>query len=91
MLEAMGARAASLTRPEAAQAPKIKRRCLVHHRFRGHELGQTRGEDEGWGRLEVCSLWGHRVGHDLATEQQQPTWFYPRRRRGAERPAGHSC
>ena len=38
------------------------------------------------GRL---SLWGLRVSHDLATEQQQPTWFYPRRRRRAERPAGH--
>ena len=38
------------------------------------------------GRL---SLWGLRVSHDSATEQQQPTWFYPRRRRRAERPAGH--
>ena len=29
------------------------------------------GDSGGQGSLACCSLWGHRVGHDLATEQQQ--------------------
>ena len=45
-----------------------------YHRFNGHELGQTPGDGEGQGSLVSCSLWGHRVRHDLATEQQ----FYHR-------------
>ena len=40
-----------------------------HHRLSGHELEQTPG-DGGVDSL-ACSLWGHRVGHDLATEQPQ--------------------
>ena len=36
-----------------------------HHQLRGHEFEQTLGS------LACCSLWNHRVGHDLATEQQQ--------------------
>ena len=41
-----------------------------HHRYNGHELGQTPGDGEGRGRLACCSPWVHRVGHDLVTEQQ---------------------
>ena len=37
----------------------------------GHELEQTLGVGEGQGSLVCCSPWGHRVGHDLPTEQQQ--------------------
>ena len=33
---------------------------------------RTLGASEGQGNLVCCSPWGRRVGHDLATEQQQP-------------------
>ena len=42
-----------------------------HHRFNEHELGQTLGDGEGPGGLACCSPWGHKVGHNLATEQIQ--------------------
>ena len=29
-----------------------------HHRFNGHELGQTPGDGEGQGSLACCSPWG---------------------------------
>lgn len=46
-----------------------------HHRFNEHELGQTPVDGEGQGSL-VCQCIGLlRVGHDLATELQQPVWF----------------
>ena len=32
-----------------------------HHRFNGHEFGQTLGDSEGWGRLACCSPWGSKV------------------------------
>ena len=35
------------------------------------EFDQTPGDGEGQGSLACCSSWGHRVGHDLETEQQQ--------------------
>ena len=35
----------------------------------GRESEQILGDSEGQGSLECCSLGGHRVGHDLATEQ----------------------
>ena len=38
-----------------------------HHRFNGHELGQTPEDSEGQGGLVCYSPWGH----DLAAEQQQ--------------------
>ena len=41
-----------------------------HHRFHGHELGQTLGDGEGQGGLVCCSPWGCRVGLKLATEPQ---------------------
>ena len=41
-----------------------------HHRLNGHEFEQTPGDSGGQGSLACCRLWGRRVGHDLATEQQ---------------------
>ena len=41
------------------------------HRLNGHEFEQTPGDDKGQGGLAFCSPWGHRAGHDLATERQQ--------------------
>ena len=31
-----------------------------HHRFNGHELGQTPGDGKGQGGLACCSTWGHK-------------------------------
>ena len=42
-----------------------------HHQLNGHEFEQTRGDGEGQGNLACCSPWGHRVGHNWATEQQK--------------------
>ena len=42
-----------------------------HHRFNGHGFEQTPGDSEGQGSLVCCSSWGHRVRHNLWTEQQQ--------------------
>ena len=30
-----------------------------HHRFNGHELGETPGDGEGQGSLACFSPWGH--------------------------------
>ena len=38
-----------------------------HHRFSGHELGQTLGPGKGQGGLARCS---RGVRHNLVTEQQ---------------------
>ena len=40
-----------------------------HHQLHGYEFEQTLGDSEGQGDLVCWSPWGHRVGHDLATEQ----------------------
>ena len=45
------------------------------HWLNRHEFEQTVGDSEGQGSLECYSSWGHRVGHDLVTEQQQ-FWIY---------------
>ena len=42
-----------------------------HHGLSGHDFEQTSGDGEGQGSLMCCSPWGHRIGHDLATEQKQ--------------------
>ena len=39
-----------------------------HHRLNGHEFGWTLAVGDGQGSLECCRPWGHRVGHDWATE-----------------------
>ena len=41
-----------------------------YHQFSGHELGQTSGDGEGQRGLACRSPWGHKVEHDMATEQQ---------------------
>ena len=40
-----------------------------HHWLDGHELKQASGVGYEQGSLACCSPWGHRDGHDLATEQ----------------------
>ena len=42
-----------------------------HHQFNGYEFEQAPGDGERQGSLACCSSWGHRVGHNLSTEQQQ--------------------
>ena len=42
-----------------------------HHRLNGHEFEQAPGDSERQGSLECCSPWGHRVRHDLASEQEK--------------------
>ena len=44
--------------------------------FEGYELGQTLGDSGRQGGLACCSPWGHRVGHDLVTEQQKILGIY---------------
>ena len=39
-----------------------------HHRLDGHEFEQTPGVGDGQRGLACCSPWGHRVGHNWATE-----------------------
>ena len=41
-----------------------------YHQLNGHEFEQNPG-DSGAQRGLECSPWGHRVRHNLATEQQQ--------------------
>ena len=42
-----------------------------HHQLYGHEFEEAPGVGDGQGSLACCSPWGHRVRHDLETEQQQ--------------------
>ena len=39
-----------------------------YHQLDGHEFDQALGVGDGQGSLACCSLWGHRVRHDRATE-----------------------
>jgi len=39
-----------------------------HHRLDGHEFEWTLAVGDGQGGLACCDSWGHRVGHDWATE-----------------------
>ena len=39
-----------------------------HHQLDGYEFGWTLGAGDGQGGLACCNSWGHRVGHDWATE-----------------------
>ena len=41
-----------------------------YHQLNGHEFEQAPGVGEGQGSLACCSSWGHRVVHNLETEQQ---------------------
>ena len=42
-----------------------------HHQLNGHDFEQTPGDSEGQESLACCSSESQRVGHNLATEQQQ--------------------
>ena len=42
-----------------------------HHQFNAHEFEQTLGDSGRQKSLEYYSSWGHRIRHDLATEQQR--------------------
>ena len=42
-----------------------------HHQLNEHEFEQTLGDSEGQGSLMLQSMRMQRVGHDLATEQQE--------------------
>ena len=39
-----------------------------HHWHNGHGFGWTLGAGDGQGGLMCCGSWGHRFGHDWATE-----------------------
>ena len=45
-----------------------------HHWLDGHEFEQAPGVGEGQGSLTCCRPWGHKVGHDWATELN--VWGY---------------
>ena len=45
-------------------------RVTGRHQLNGQESEQTPGNSVGQGGLVCCCPWGHRVGPDLATEQQ---------------------
>ena len=52
-----------------------------HHRLNGQEFEQALGVGDGQGGLVCCSPWGHRVGHDWATELSNvwiPVTMFPR-------------
>ena len=49
-----------------------------HHWLNGHEFEQALGDgqgQQGQGSLACCSPWGHKVGHNWATEQQQKDYM----------------
>ena len=41
-----------------------------YHQLSGHEFEQTLGDSKGQESLVCCSSWGHKVKHNLVTEQQ---------------------
>ena len=43
-----------------------------HHQLNGHEFEQAPGDGEGQGSVACCTPSGCRVGHNWATERQQP-------------------
>ena len=46
-----------------------------HHQLDGHEFEWTPGVDDGQGGLACCNSWGHRAGHDWATELNWTEWY----------------
>ena len=46
-----------------------------HRRLNGHEFEQTPGRWRRPGKPGVLQFTGHRVGHDLVTEQQLGTFL----------------
>ena len=48
-----------------------------HHRLNGHKFKQALGDGKGQGGLACCSPWGHKVGHNWVTKQQQQGIIMP--------------
>ena len=46
-----------------------------YHGLDGREFQQALGDSDRQGSLSCCSPWGCRVGHDLATGQQQKSVY----------------
>ena len=46
-----------------------------HHQLNGHEFEQTPGKSEGQGSRSCCSPQGYKVRHDLATKEQQISYY----------------
>ena len=49
-----------------------------HHWLNKHEFEQSLGKSGGQGNLACCNPWGHRVRHNLATEQQAHNYTHIR-------------
>ena len=49
-----------------------------HHWLNKHEFEQSLGKSGGQGNLACCNPWGHRVRHNLATEQQEHSYTHIR-------------
>ena len=47
-----------------------------HHRFNGHELGQTLEDGEGWRGLMCCSPRGHKESY-MIEQLNKPTNLHP--------------
>ena len=47
-----------------------------HHQLDGHKFEQAPGGVDGHRSLACCSPWGHRVGHNWATELNCPCHDY---------------
>ena len=48
-----------------------------HHQLDGHGFESALGVGDGQGGLACYNPWGHRVGHDLATEQHNFSSPFP--------------
>ena len=49
----------------------FRNEAIEAHGLNGHEFEQTPGDSVRQESMVCCSPWGCRVGHDIATEQQQ--------------------
>ena len=47
-----------------------------HHQLNGHEFERALGAGDGQGGLACCSPWGHRVRHDLVTNNNNDELIY---------------
>ena len=47
-----------------------------HHRFNGHELGQTLGDSKKQGSMTCCSPWG-REESDMTWQLNNANIFFP--------------
>ena len=61
-----------------------------HNRLNGRKFEQALGDGEGQGGLVCCSPWGHRVGHNLASEPQTVYEHQKKKKRNKTRKLGKS-